>query len=550
MQEELHFGYLFLFLEETMPATVFDIYDPRGINQAEIGQLRSREGMGNVIPLMYLSTLREYEEYERWYTGEALKEIIASPETGQSIEPYPLRINPLPSIIDKHVAAVIGIMNPGTRPLQHKAPYRSGMSENGRLRIDRIINRLLDSAGGASRLSDAVRMSNIYGGFVVRAKLVPDGNQLKPVWEYLNVKNVLIIPKANYQDIEEIWYVFYITRRQAEKLGAKLDEDEPVAVYVEHWTETEIEAFVNEQQITLPSGEKKGKNPYGFIPAVYIPHVRSSRFYGDSVVGILIGLIKELNYRFADYGDAIRHDAQRILAARNITGTKTRYILNGIQVVDIGSGVANVGGTLEPDLFEVSSRGLANQPMSDLVDRLWAMIGRLAYVPPISFGEDEGSQRSSLTLVTRFWPLISHADDERRHIEDGLRHLAVLTFKMLEAKRMLVPREWLPPAGWTEEDIGFVWSEQLPRDVETFVEMVVRRWQEGLGSPRTLLSLLPDVANPDEELENIKDWLLFLARLEQIKKGKTGSDEQTEGDDRKPTESSDVTQTNDGGSDG
>jgi len=76
--------------------------------------------------------------------------------------------------------------------------------------------------------------------------------------------------------------------------------------------------------------------------------------------------------------------------------------------------------------------------MIDNVHELLAHFRREVSVPAVAYGEDEGSQRSSLTLVTRMWPLVSHVKMERSFWTTGLHVLNNMILKMNGTEKRLV----------------------------------------------------------------------------------------------------------------
>jgi hypothetical protein len=64
----------------------------------------------------YMENLSDYEEMERWITGEALDDTRSS-DTGKEVDLYPLKINPLIATVLKHAYALFGEWEDDGRPL-------------------------------------------------------------------------------------------------------------------------------------------------------------------------------------------------------------------------------------------------------------------------------------------------------------------------------------------------------------------------------------------------------------------------------------------------
>ncbi len=465
---------------------------------------------GVTIPAEYSERLAYYQRMERWYTGEALN-ARDTDKTGKEYDLYPLHFNPLPAIVNKHVEAVMGIASPGALPVR---PYimGEGIAKFRADAVQNILRSLLVSAGGAPALQDAIRRSEIYGGTLMRA--VMRGARL--VWEHIHPKAFFVVPNASWTAIVEMWIIRTVSRQEALSVyGVDIDDGYDFGVYVEHWTTEEIDAKIDGKPVLRPDGQGvSGVNPYGFVPAVYIPHMRATDYWGTSLFGQAIDLLREINSRLADIGNAVALDAHEIIAMRNSTSPRVRN-LGGRAVLDLGTS-SGMNASAVPDMFVVG-KGSQNtsKPMTDYVADLFAQILRVTDTPPIAFGDDEGSQRSSMTLEMRFWPLLSHANEERRVWSAALADLSRMSLKMLAHHGIVDYTDQV-----ILEHIVWRWDEQLPRDVKTLTDAAVARVQNGLGAPIDLLSLFPDVRDPAEAERHIREWLQFLAT---IKQGVVGS---------------------------
>jgi hypothetical protein len=131
------------------------------------------------------------------------------------------------------------------------------------------------------------------------------------------------------------------------------------------------------------------------------------------------------------------------------------------------------------------------------------------FVPKITEGEDDGSQRSSLTLAMRMWPLLSHAGMERVNVSTGLNLLNEMALKMM-AKRDI--------CGITEEHtklkIGTSFYPVLPKDRDSQVAEAISRMGSNLGSPEHLLDMLGDIDDIEDEMEKILSWMKEKAKIE------------------------------------
>src|SRR4030043_327805 len=196
------------------------------------------------------------------------------------------------------------------------------------------------------------------------------------------------------------------------------------------------------------------------------------------------GIVKELNLRIADYGDAVNTDSHTYLGMRFVQGTPTvMQLAPNLNVINLQNMPNLTGSESEPDLFDFR-KTTASAAMQEIYDVLYDQFRRDAYLPAIADGEDEGSQRSGLTLAMRMWPLVSHTNIERLFWTTGLNTLNRMMLRMMMVKNveginikhatLRIRQQWYPP---------------LPRDREQQVNEAVARVGAGLGSPEHLIEM-------------------------------------------------------------
>lgn len=451
-----------------------------------------------------------YEEEERWFTGAALDlEVQKKDNPTQETDLYPLRINPLVNLVIKHAHILFGEYLYDGRPLVRPKLIPKENDETNKTLVEQAEEALFtiwwESHGNAIMMENAL-LSQIYGGCIFKLTYVPEEtDRLIPLLvERINPKGFYGIPDASdMYRLSEAWIVKQITNAQAKKYG--YTGEDKVVWYSEHWTKQNYKVRINDRLVTKVYGNEQyplgGENPYGIVPLVYIPHIRIAAFLGMDTISHLKGLIKEMNLRYGDYGDAVNDDSHSLIAMRNVTGKTTTVSVSGRDVVDLGTAQGISGNEKEPDLFEVTSTR-ASASMRDLVGEIYKQYRRDAADPPVADGEDEGSQRSALTLATRFWPLLGHSDVERIFWSAGMNVINTYMLKMMQIKKL---------GEITEKHLGMrmkqKWAPQLPRDREADVQEWVQRSAADLGSRETLLELTGDVEDLDEEQDRMIEWI-------------------------------------------
>jgi len=463
--------------------------------------------------------LGKYKEKERWFTGQALKDENAENNPNKETELYPLEINPLIGTVLKHAYILFGEAEDDGRPLVRPRliPKGDKQKELAEQAEEALFMAWWESNGRAVMMENGI-LSQIYGGSVFKATYVPldwkkyDGDRETPILiERINPKGFYGIPDAgDMYRLAEAWVVKQITKEQARKYGYM--GDNKTVWYVEHWTPELYTITINNAPATRKNGDDEtpvgGENPYGFVPFVYIPHIRVGAFLGMDSISHLKGMVKELNLRYGDYGDAVNDDSHSLIAARNIAGRITTISAANREIADLGSAQGITGNEPEPDIFEVTKQR-ASAAMKDLIDEIYSQYRRDAAHPAVADGEDEGSQRSAMTLAMRFWSLLSHSGIERIFWSSGLNVFNTFILRMLaehsannitDAHCVMRMKQ--------------MWAPQLPRDREADVQEWVQRVAANLGNIEHMLEMTGDIEDVEEARELILKWVSDLKEAE------------------------------------
>jgi len=460
----------------------------------------------------YIEQFTQYSEAERWFTGAALAD---QPEAKGRTDLYPLRVNPIIGTTLKHTAVLFGEVEDDARPLVvPKVKYSSKVQGQRQLahEAEQALNNLWEENHGRAIMVQNGLMSQVYGGCVFKLTYVPwegidfGGRRMVPIRiERINPKNFVGTPDASDDyNLLEAWIVRTIPSIEARLWG--YTGDDPAVWYVEHWLTDSYKVYVDGKPALRKLGNEDfslgGENPFKFTPLVYIPHIRIGDFLGFNAYSHLLGMVKELNLRLGDFGDAVNDDSHPITAVRNVSGSiQLKRISEWLEVVDLGTDPGLSSAERPPDMFQVG-QARASASMKDLLTSIQNQYNRDSFVPPVAYGEDEGSQRSALTLATRFWPLTSHVGLERFFWTPGLNVLDRMALQMMALKKL---------GGITEEHtklrIKQKWAPTLPRDREADVNEWTARASNDIASIEHLIELAGDVEDIDEERANILKWL-------------------------------------------
>lgn len=484
-----------------------------------------------------------YFDYWRWFGGDMLRETRTGSTKDVMLLKYPLEINPIRDFSRKHAAILLGEESfDSSEPLirTRVTPRPDLLSpdldmdgkdstvEQADRRLAQIaqdtINMVWSDSKGRSLQQENATISQFIGGSVFQIDWNP---ALKDRPIPIEIKNVMpdfflpVYKSQNYYELLEAFVVYRISSQVAHELyGYDVSNSGSGWVtYCEHWTCYNYSVLIDGKSITGKPNEdgtfSEPKNPFGFVPFVYIPHLREGNFFGSSMVEDLRGLTREFNARMADTGDAVRNSVHRRRYATDLRANpvaKQLDVNSNTWATYLGPTDANTKAT--PNVW-VEDPPVLPDSMANWGDKLWTQLLRFGALSPMNYGEDEGSQRSALTLAFRMWPSTAHARAERVFWTDGLNQIAKYVLRMLVVKRKFVDKFVnIPDDFETRLQFSQDYLPMIPRDREQMVNEVVIRFQSGLLTPERALEMLGDTPYVMEEVKKLEDWMKLKVQIE------------------------------------
>jgi len=174
-------------------------------------------------------------------------------------------------------------------------------------------------------------------------------------------------------------------------------------------------------------------NPWGTPPFAYVPRLRSSRWWGDSVTEDIMAMQAEMNMRSADIGDTSTANAHPIIWGRNLPRTfdHANFPRGDGKMWDLGRDQGDRSpevGILEPKVNVI-------EKTFDYVQFMLRMARDMAQTPAIVYGDDNGGgQRSGATLEIRMRSLLSSIGRSRTYMTTGLRRMIKITAAIYKQK--------------------------------------------------------------------------------------------------------------------
>jgi hypothetical protein len=444
-----------------------------------------------------------YEELERWYTGQKVIDEVVDKATGKAVERYPIRINPLKGTTSKHTSVLFGrsidSMRHGGIPVKFMCELGSVTDEQAKA-IEVALNDVWAENGGGSLFVTNGLLSQYLGGCVFAASWLPEQKRIlitnpKPN-EFIGIPDGI-----DYVHLREAWIVRKIDSEDLPAYGMKAESNTGHYYYIEHWDRKTYKISINDVPLMVGDNPAEGANVFGTVPIQYIPHIRVKGLLGDSIISDAAkGIIKEINLRWADTGDAVSDDSHTAIAIRNVRSGAVKVVKlpDGRIVYDLGSSTGLTNNEANPDMITVSS-GSASEPMLKFGSDLYAMYRREVDHPAVADGEDEGSQRSGATLYNRMWSLTAHAELERVFWSVGLSEFSKILLKM-----MAVKEQYGITTEHTKAKFVIGWSPMLPHDRETLIQEMDIRARNKISSREHLMELSGDIIDTDKELAQIR----------------------------------------------
>lgn len=485
---------------------------------------------------LWVAQSERYLRYWSWFRGDRLEETIGTTDKGEPIYRYPLKINPIRSFSRKYASLLFGevpdtpgpLIKPTVRP---KTLVTIGKEDvNNELRdeanwLESVLIEIWQSSNGRALLAENGLLSQFLGGCIFGLQYQPWRDDLLIPIVVSNIYPDYFLPiwsKDSYFDLLES-HVVYRIPAETVQLEYGFEGRQPYSIYYEHWTKDKYSIFIDGEPLTVTYNDVRYTyyeldNPFGFVPYVYIPRTREGNFYGSSFVDDVEGLILEYNGRMADLGDAIRKTVHRKWIGKNITTQpKPMKIESGESFINIGQAIP--GSSHEPELEPIDAPTWSSGFM-EVTNSIWQQLTRESSLGPVVHGEDEGSQRSGLTLSIRMWPSTAVARQQRIFWRDGLSVLHKYMLKMLYVIDEPIDGKSVPADVFRRYDLDVDWLPMIPRDREQQVTELLNRLNQGGMSVEKYVEDIGDVVDKTQEIEGIRERMLFQAEVQALAKPK------------------------------
>jgi len=359
-------------------------------------------------------------------------------------------------------------------------PKKSREPNDNAVDASKLASDIMTISNAASMLWELDFSRNLYGAGVLRVSPTMTFPHVK--WSHFPIDG--FYPVFNPSDPDELVECYAISVLTEEQVRTIYGIDPttlptiplPIGIpgryYVkaEHWTKRKYDTTIN----NVPLQGFSGVNPWGIIPFVYIPRIRTIDWSGEALVEDIYRPQDELNMRIGDIADALNYNSHPTRWGKNLPDTfnAQNFPLGANSFWDLGRKFGDSSEGPEIGMLQ------ADQPVPETAFTYirfiydWARVSSSA--PPIAFGEDSGGgQRSGVTLEIRLWPLIKAVKRSRNYMATGLRTALNISGRILAQKKF---SDIDPGIVQTilEGGIVPVFYRILPRDQAQVVDEVVK----------------------------------------------------------------------------
>lgn len=446
----------------------------------------------------------DYDRYRYHITGEVFNE-MADPSDSESPLRYPLRINVAEDVADIETGYFWGehgdddLVQFNVPALKHGREQPSELAQSAASRIEERLTEIWRRNKINSMLDQAYFDYFTDGGIYFRQRY-------DPILRTVQIQPLLaqyVFPRWHPLDLNKLLEVvisFEMWKSDAKDIyGIEGDSSGTTCLYWERWTATTYEQSIDSTVLV------DQVNPYGFIPIVYIPRLRTGAdFYGRSGVEPLIGVQNQINERMADVGDGINYHSHPIRWVKNYMGNVDDLPLGPDDVWDLGTSSTTMG---EPEAGVLTSRSDYAGAMK-YIQALVETAQDLAHIPPIARGRDEGSQRSGVTLIVRMLPLVKLINRLRLWWRDGLSEVSKQALAM---DRMWNARGYTSDELYAHEVRAKLWPI-LPKDEQALIDQNISLVTNALKHPIDAMKDMGDTSAEDS-YERIMEYQKELEKL-------------------------------------
>lgn len=369
-------------------------------------------------------------EYRRYYDGSIFKEKVPVENVPTEDAPlmYPVGVNLVKMLCTAQADSLFGEFEDQAIMFETD---QDNIRDDSYTHAIELLNNIFRTSNGNTMFYEMDLDRQVYGGAAM--KVSPDLHK-KGFIRWQRVPLDSFYPVFDPDNPDELLEVYTMLQMTSEQVVAKygIRPSGETSVRIEHWTRTSYENFIDGIKISAYSGI----NPWGFVPYIYVPRVRSASWWGDALTQEIIPVQDELNMRLADLGEAISYAAHPTRYGINLPRAfNTKNFPIGYSAMwDLGR---TLGSNPAPMVGMLEAKNPIPQGVFDYLKFIYDWSRTSSFSPPIAFGEDQGGgQRSGATLEIRMWPLVKAVRRSRAYLTAGILRAIWMSAEILRQKNI------------------------------------------------------------------------------------------------------------------
>jgi len=408
-----------------------------------------------------------YERLRWYFDGDVFKETVPQEAGSHEEAPllFPVALNLVKMLCISQADSTFGEWE--EQPVQFGVRRDQQSTAADEAAID-LAAMIMDNSNAPSMLWELDLDRQVYGGGVLQ--ITPALNMPGHVrWSRFPVDG--FFPIWDPDDPDELLEVYTVMVMSPEQARAKYgyQANREIVQRVTRWTRSAYDSYLDGNQISSYSGV----NPWGVIPFVYIPRLRTTRWMGDSLAEDVISTQDEINMRIADISEAVNYNTHPVRWGYNLPRNfdSDNYPIGPNSFWNLGR---TLGNNPEPKVGMLEAQNPLPQGTFDHLNFLYDWSRTSVFAPPIAFGEDNGGgQRSGDTLEIRMWPLLKATRRSRSYLAAGIQRAMRISALILQQKKLSDVSSRALDSILTRR-IGPRFARILPRDQQKAVDEVVK----------------------------------------------------------------------------
>ena len=427
--------------------------------------------LGNLSSMVtgaWLDMYQKRAEATRYFSGKVFLERVDTENLEDAPLLFPIGINLVKMMVMAMTDAFLGEFETVDDAVNFVPGKSRDVTEAARL-ASKQCALILETSNAASMLWEVDFDRNLYGAGVIR--VLPENTKPGHIrWVRTPIEAAYPIFDPEDPDVLlECYILTTVSSEQARLKYGTIVETDGLVRKVEHWTPSVYETTINGIHVDAYSGT----NPWGVVPVVYIPRVRTMDWFGESMIEDLKASQDEMNMRLADAADALNVNTHPVRWGINLPKefNATNFPIDVNAMWNLGR---QVNKDMKPEVGMLQTTNPVPKELFDYVNFIYNWARTSSFAPPIAFGEDNGGgQRSGATLEIRLWPLLKAMRRSRAYMAAGLQRAVYISGLMLAQRQYPdVPTEAIK--GMLTGMVAPRFNAILPRDQKSAVDEVIK----------------------------------------------------------------------------